>query len=171
MTCLCREEFCFKCGCGSCPSAFNLTHYLLPLLVALWDTVRRKCTSNPPCKLRGEMALQFSGGEREANANHMVQVAARPGPPLPVRPQAVNFIGGDFQPPAHEPPHRRPPHSTSQYSNCNHGGDFSWIDNPSTYTQFTMGFTITIQSESTRYRESHPPVHTRDGDYPQLRIL
>ena len=159
MTCLCREEFCFKCGCGSYPSVSNPTRYLLILLVALWDTTRRKCTSNPPCKLRGEIVFPVSRGEREANANRGVHVAARPAPPLPDRPKAVNFVGEVFQPPVHELPHRGPPHTAFQYSNCNHGGDFSWIDNPSAYARFTTVFLIPVQPESTRYRELHPPVH------------
>jgi len=157
MTCLCREEFCFKCGCRSFLSASNSTHYLL--LVALWDTRSRKCTSNPPCKLRGEMVLPFSRGERGANTNRVAQVAVRSGLPLPTRPQAANFIGGVFQPPVHEPPHREPLHTTFQHSNCNHGGDFSWIDNTSAYARVTRVFVIPIQSKSTRYCELHPPVH------------
>jgi len=165
MTCLCKEVFCFKCGCGSCPSGSNSTHYLLPLLVALWDTRRRKCTSNPPCELWGEMAFPFpfSYGEREDDANRVVQVATRPDSPLSARPQAVNSFGGVFQPPVHEPLHCGPSHSASQYSNCDHGGDFNWIDNPGAYARFIMASTIPVQFESTRYRELHPPVHPGDG--------
>ena len=133
---------------------------LLPSLTALWDTRRRKCTSNPPCKLREEMMLPFSRErEREANVNRVTQVAVRPTPTLPVRPQVTHVVGGIFQPPVHEPPHRGPPHSTSRYPNCNHGGDFGWIDNPSTYAQFAMTFGIPVQSKLTRYCEPHPPIH------------
>jgi hypothetical protein len=52
-----------------------------PLLVALWDTKRQKCTSNPACELWDEMMLlDTREREREANANRVAQAAARPAP-------------------------------------------------------------------------------------------
>ena len=136
MTCLCKAEFCFKCGCRSCLSTFNFDRYLSPLFLALWDTQRRKCTSNPACDSRER--------ERDASTDRVAQVVAKPTLPLSTPPQVVNVFGGaggSFQPPVHEA--LRP---VVQSLIRNDGGDFGWINNPSTCARFTMAYVILIQS-------------------------
>ncbi|KAF9652364.1 hypothetical protein BDM02DRAFT_3089237 [Thelephora ganbajun] len=90
--CLCKKEFCFKCG-------------------SPWDVKRQRCTSNPACELWDEtMLLDTREREREAIANRVAQAAVRPAPavrpPAPVPPRrepprpAVQILdfndGGDF---------------------------------------------------------------------------
>jgi len=110
--CLCKKEFCFKCG-------------------SLWDTKRQRCTSNPACDLWDEMMLlDTREREREAIANRVAQAAARPGPavrvaPLPPAiPQPLRGMGAFLRHrPASPPPIPQP-------LGFNDGGDFDWIDNP-----------------------------------------
>ena len=134
---------------------------LFPLLIALWDTRRRNCTSNPPCRLRDETTLPFSHErERAANANRVAQVSARLAPSLPARPLPVDVIGGVSQTPLHEQPRRGPSQSAFQYSGCNHDWDFGWINNPSACAQFTMTYTFPIKYKSNRCCKLHPSIHS-----------
>ena len=130
------------------------TSHLFSFLIALWDTQRRKCGSDPACNPRER--------ERDANADRVGQIAARFAPPPPAPLQFVNAFqrtGGFFHPLIYGPPHYEQPHPVAQYPARNDGGAFAWIDNPCVYTRFTMTFTILMQFRSTRYYEPHPPIH------------
>ena len=81
------------------------------------------------------MLLDIREREREAQANRLAQVAARPGPAriADPHPPAFNALAGlllagrgAFQPPEPEPP--RPAVQTPGF---NSDGSFEWIDNPS----------------------------------------
>jgi len=111
--CLCKKEFCFKCG-------------------SLWDTKRSRCTSDPACELWDEaMLLGTREMQREAVADRMARAAARPPamrlPPLPPAPPAfpnlLNLFGGRAAP--------EPPRPAPQLFNPVTGGDFDWIDDSS----------------------------------------
>ena len=142
--CLCKKEFCFKCGCKSRGLAFRLNFHSPPPSVALWDTKKQRCTSNPACELWDEtMLLDTREREREAVANRVAQAAARPAPAraAPMFNGLANLFGGRaaIQPPAPEPP--RPALPRARGLVFDEGGDFDWIDNPRTYSRFTTVFT------------------------------
>lgn len=131
-----------------------LITYFPPPLIALWDIKRQKCTSDPACELWDEMML-LDTREREREANRAARPAARPAvraAPVPERavpvPEraGIGFFRQFFQPPVHEPPPPEPPRPAVQVLGFNDGGDFDWIDNPSTYAQFATAFAILIQS-------------------------
>ncbi|KAF9788557.1 hypothetical protein BJ322DRAFT_1049631 [Thelephora terrestris] len=120
ITCICKKEFCFKCG-------------------SLWDTIRQRCTSDPRCELWDEtMLLDIREREREgAQANRLARAAPRPAPPVPERVDPhppvprhfAGFVGGGFlQPAVPEQRHHEPP--PPQNFGFGDGGDFEWIDNP-----------------------------------------
>lgn len=143
------------------PLGFPLRLLFTPF-IALWDTRRQKCTSDPACELWDEMMLlDTREREREVAANRVAQAAPRPGPariapPRQALPQLFNIFvrgrgrGGVLgeplvpEPPHPEPPRPEPPRPVAQLPDFNVEGDFDWIDNQSTYTRFTMIFTIFI---------------------------
>ena len=108
------------------------------------------------------MLLDTREREREANANRVARVAARPAPavrvaPVPPAPPQLPLLPrgrglspqelfgrGLFGPPVHDPP--EPPRPAVQNLGFDDGGDFDWIDNPRTYAQFTTAFATLIQS-------------------------
>lgn len=152
--------FCFKCGCRSRSSAFETTCYLLPL-VALWDAGRRKCTSNPPCRLQeGVTLLRPREMGREASTSGVVQAVVRPTPPLLAHTQVVGNLGGVFHFPTNE---SRP---ATQHLGHN---DFSWTDNFSAYISGICDRYLI--PTSTRNHLPHPPVHPWNGHHSDLRVL
>ena len=186
-------------------------HCLLPPLIALWDTKKQKCTSNPACELWDEMMLLNSRErEREAIANRAAQPVPRPAPvvggaprfPAFGRARGVDYLqplfgpGGMFvpaaqdqprpepplpepprpapprpEPPRPEPRRPEPPRIVAQNFGFNDGGDFDWIDDPSTCTQFATAFAILTRPQPTRRCWPHPSIHPRDDHKSHLRVL
>lgn len=86
------------------------------------------------------MLLDIREREREAQANRLAQAEARPVPIERVN-QPAGFLGRAFGLVQPEPAYYEPPRPVARFNN---GGDFDWIDNPSTYARCTTRFTIFV---------------------------
>ena len=100
-----------------------------------------------------------------------VPAAQDPPRPEPPRPEPPRPEPPRPEPPRPEPRRPEPPRPVVQNIGFNDGGDFDWIDDPSTCTQFATAFAILIRPQPTRRCWPDPSIHPRDDHKPHLRVL